>query len=66
MSTLHLTHRFAPSEIVPVLLEFLDHPKVFQRHDAFYAPLRVGEPAIEPLIAGVPLALSVRMRVGGG
>lgn len=45
-----LTRNFAPKAIVPVLLEFLGHPKTYQRCQAFYALLRVGEPAVKPLI----------------
>ncbi len=45
-----LTRNFPANEVVPVLLEFLGHPNGWQRQEAFYALLRIGEPAIEPLI----------------
>ncbi len=45
-----LTRNFPAQQVVPVLLEFLGHPKTFQRQKAFYALLRVGEPAVVPLV----------------
>lgn len=48
---IRLTRYFPPPTVISVLLEFLGHPKPWRRQKAMYALLRLGKPAVEPLIA---------------